>query len=562
MSVFPHPWYLAYSDMGPMALCVDEWVIVKMSAYIRSKPGWTQHRKYGGVVAKWRQELSLLFESQLLPFDELFDYVIRELQWYANLQAGEGIGDNGFTIEFDDKVLVSGWAVDNDTKLQLQSASKALYQLLGNHLDYRPGTDRQVVDLVHPSVYPLQYGKTPILKQNKLQMSAYDPKIMTFKPGVAPNFHYKSFQWLPSLFCLDSTGAYTLQSYINNLHPKNSQLYTLIEQVFNASVPALELMLSRYQSDQLIRIQVPRGSDAYLAEFNEKMNQFWQNPENLKKTNFAARLDSLMAEKPHHVSPVTLEYKQPETKHLNLKQNFETLKVIVKLSNVELTPENPSYRGGSWHVDGTINEDIVASIHYCYDCENVTDSKISFRCTFDEPYYEQDDDFYCDHFYGLNNDVPMNRRIGSIKTGEGLLLVFPNIFQHHIDGFELKDKTKPGHKKLLSLFLVDPHNDLVITTKDVPPQQQQWWEDSESLGDILSPDLKRDIVSLTENWPKSLEEADKIRCQLMDERTLAVQDEVLRYRAGLQRENVKVGGIDIDDDLVPPFDRYFSLCEH
>ncbi|EGV62988.1 hypothetical protein CANTEDRAFT_114303 [Yamadazyma tenuis ATCC 10573] len=39
-------------------------------------------------------------------------------------------------------------------------------------------------------------------------------------------------------------------------------------------------------------------------------------------------------------------------------------KVIVKLANIELTPENSTYAGGSWHLEGCINEDIVAIVLY------------------------------------------------------------------------------------------------------------------------------------------------------------------------------------------------------
>jgi hypothetical protein len=42
------------------------------------------------------------------------------------------------------------------------------------------------------------------------------------------------------------------------------------------------------------------------------------------------------------------------------------LQVIVKLANIVLTPEKPTYPGGSWHVEGMKNEHIVASGIYYY----------------------------------------------------------------------------------------------------------------------------------------------------------------------------------------------------
>jgi hypothetical protein len=55
------------------------------------------------------------------------------------------------------------------------------------------------------------------------------------------------------------------------------------------------------------------------------------------------------------------------------------LQVIVQLGSVELTPEDPSYPGNDWHVEGLLNEHIAATSIYYYDVDNVTEPRISFR---------------------------------------------------------------------------------------------------------------------------------------------------------------------------------------
>ena len=40
-------------------------------------------------------------------------------------------------------------------------------------------------------------------------------------------------------------------------------------------------------------------------------------------------------------------------------------------------------------------------------------------------------------------------KLAELKFKEDRVVVFPNMFQHHVDPFELKDKTKPGHRKIL-----------------------------------------------------------------------------------------------------------------
>ena len=49
--------------------------------------------------------------------------------------------------------------------------------------------------------------------------------------------------------------------------------------------------------------------------------------------------------------------------------------------------------------------------------------------------------------------------------------------QHRVSGFKLADPTKPGYRRFLALWLVDP-NLRIISTANVPPQRQDWWLDS------------------------------------------------------------------------------------
>lgn len=43
---------------------------------------------------------------------------------------------------------------------------------------------------------------------------------------------------------------------------------------------------------------------------------------------------------------------------VDLRRNHGKLQIIVKLANIHLTPENPSYDGGTWHVEGQWNENM------------------------------------------------------------------------------------------------------------------------------------------------------------------------------------------------------------
>lgn len=70
--------------------------------------------------------------------------------------------------------------------------------------------------------------------------------------------------------------------------------------------------------------------------------------------------------------------------------------------------------------------------------------------------------------------MPANQSMGSVEAVPGRYIVFPNTYQHRVKSFELLDKTKLGHRKILCFFLVNPQK-RVLSTKDVPPQQFSWW---------------------------------------------------------------------------------------
>lgn len=104
-------------------------------------------------------------------------------------------------------------------------------------------------------------------------------------------------------------------------------------------------------------------------------------------------------------------------------------------------------------------------------------------------------------------------------TREGRLLVFPNVLQHRVLPFKLADATKPGHRKLLALFLVDP-NIKIPSTANIPPQQQRHWARKiDEIGALskLPPELK-DCVYDHLDFSLSMEQAKRVREELMEER--------------------------------------------
>lgn len=170
------------------------------------------------------------------------------------------------------------------------------------------------------------------------------------------------------------------------------------------------------------------------------------------------------------------------------------------------------------------NERICATSLYYYDSENITESRLAFRAQLDEEAaidfnYPQGHREWLDEIFGLQDEGPMVQELGSVNCKEGRLLTFPNILQHRVKPFKLADPSKPGHRKIVALFLVDPHV-RITSTAVIPAQRKDWWERMINLDDILVR-LPRELQDQVEDdigFPMTMEEAKKIRLELMDER--------------------------------------------
>lgn len=129
-----------------------------------------------------------------------------------------------------------------------------------------------------------------------------------------------------------------------------------------------------------------------------------------------------------------------------------------------------------------------------------------------------------------------------MDTVEGRLLTWPNVLQHQVQPFELADRSKPGHRKILALFLVDP-NIRVISTANIPCQQRDWWSEhiqrEKSAISNLPVELQDHVFGQVEDFPLSLKEAKELRLELMEERKnfVVLHDEEFKQHT-------------------------FSLCEH
>lgn len=129
--------------------------------------------------------------------------------------------------------------------------------------------------------------------------------------------------------------------------------------------------------------------------------------------------------------------------------------------------------------------------------------------------------------------------MGSIATPEN---PFPNSCQHRIGPLKLIDKSKPGKRKILVFFLIDP-NARILSTRNVPPQQMSWYED-ELLKippfDRLDEYTVRYITRFLE-WPLSMKDAISFRNKLLRSR----KEPKMGCGGGVRiRQRIKVASFD------------------
>jgi hypothetical protein len=147
--------------------------------------------------------------------------------------------------------------LDESIKIQLLEQIKKF--ALNTQVDYHPGSNNKVRDLVHPSVYPHIKGKKS--KQKKVDF---------FKRP----YESSKYQWLPSEFKIDSNRNCEITSYINNLPISEKSMYDTISKLFEQVLPEFEKAYSYVNSIKI---------------FNDDENLYGSDKIQLTKLNLTNR---------------------------------------------------------------------------------------------------------------------------------------------------------------------------------------------------------------------------------------------------------------------------------
>lgn len=153
--------------------------------------------------------------------------------------------------------------------------------------------------------------------------------------------------------------------------------------------------------------------------------------------------------------------------------------------------------------------------------------------------------------YGFGSDwsnlttCPSTQDLGSVVSKEGRIITFPNTLQHCVSPFSLQDRSKPGHRKILALFLIDPHR-RVISSANVPPQREDWKDSKET-----------STKNETSDWPVKIHDVEKAETELVDSSAMSL-GEAKGYRLELMKER----GLTTAKQNKVFEEGHFCLCEH
>ncbi|PVV03353.1 hypothetical protein BB560_002167 [Smittium megazygosporum] len=266
-----------YQD-GAKPLTSIELSILRVLEEIKNKKHWNLKIKDPKISEKWKAELSGHFEK------EIIDYAFGELNYYANVFTEKVVPGPIDNVYVADDYIPQETLEDFEAQVsKLENVDEALK-------DYHPGSNKQVLDIVHPSLYPLIYGLSRAISTDVSLREVPDWRESIGKGEIveAPqnsakkvneffdiltndsdSFKSTKYQWLPSEFQV-TEGKVKILSYINNLHPEHhSKLYRSIESIFELFIPLFNQCLTDSCTENTHDKRV--GEDLY---YNEDFDTF------------------------------------------------------------------------------------------------------------------------------------------------------------------------------------------------------------------------------------------------------------------------------------------------
>jgi len=491
------------------------------------------------------------------------NWIIDELRFKSALYE-----HSGAIALYNGDVTKSDVNISDEFRVRLLNAVKRLEDVPQEMRFFNPGTGYVQEDLLPVAFCCLVYGRTRALtdkiigtdeslkfigqgevipppEETGITREDIATRVAT-QADIVTRPYSRQFQMLPFEMNLGDDGKWHITSYINNLHPdKYSELYEIIEELFNKVTSQLEITLTPLKDMLHSRARIEYRKAEYYPLPKEVEEQMPQPNEREAEIEYEDRLQNWRMTNLEAVQPDCgrfIPWAVPQWMMNNIPMDLSTplrvenevllakdfakhgLQLIVRIFNIHLSPEKPSFESG-WHGAGQMNDHVCASAFVTIDLDNATVPTMAFRhlaetTSLDEVEHHPEDTVWLKKIFGLNVGDPAIQEPGKIRCFPNRMIMFPSTVQHRYEGLELIDRSKPGGAKAFSFFLVDP-NIRITSTANVPPQRLDWAFQGADYDEFLNLNISLDKLSLgfqkQSNLPFSMSEAKRFHAQALKE---------------------------------------------
>lgn len=256
------------------------------------------------------------------------------------------------------RIWQSDSLVDDMLRTDLLTGVARLEDVPAEQKDWHPRSNGQVLDLVHPSLHCIVYGRTlhqdadgakPLSPPDIPDGYQYDWR--TRHNGWPELFVSARFSWLPTDFSVSVDGdSVKAQDYINNLDPfVHAEMYPIIERLVARFVPLWERVLAESRVSSTLPDRTTGGYDWIVPE-KPPRSDTQKGHDNANADDDADGSDDSDAESEHwheiygwdvHRNHTLVLPKlkvpfsgHPEPTPVNLKGR--NIQIIVKLANIHL----------------------------------------------------------------------------------------------------------------------------------------------------------------------------------------------------------------------------------
>lgn len=115
------------------------------------------------IAEKWKAEALATPGRDVTQ--KMVDWVIEELRAKAEI-----FQQTSAVSVYDGDVVKSDTVIPKDIRESLKACVQSLEDVPEKYKDYHPGSDGKVLDLVHPSLFPLIYGKSRVLEDSLIEL--------------------------------------------------------------------------------------------------------------------------------------------------------------------------------------------------------------------------------------------------------------------------------------------------------------------------------------------------------------------------------------------------------